>query len=305
MHADRAVSQAEDPMTSPLPTPRCWLFAPGDSPRKIEKAFGSGADAVILDLEDSVSPDRKIEARRTVAEALAEFTHASAQAWVRINALDSGLARDDLDAVMAGRPVGIVLPKSVSVAEVTALGAELAAREPGAGRQNGATRILAITTETPASIFNLQTYGQDTDRLTGLTWGAEDLSTAIGASSARDEGGAYTPLYELARSLCLAGAAAAGVAAIETVYPDFRGLEGLARYLAKARRDGFVGMMAIHPSQVEPIMAAFVPTPEEQAWARQVVDLFTAQPSAGALALNGKMVDRPHLLQARRILNRA
>jgi citrate lyase subunit beta/citryl-CoA lyase len=292
-------------MTGPLATPRCWLFAPGDSPRKIEKAFASGAGAVILDLEDSVLPDRKAEARRTVAQALTRFAQAGAQAWVRINALDSGVARDDLDAVMAGRPIGIVLPKSVSVTDVTALGAELAAREPGAGMENGATRILAITTETPASIFNLQTYGLDTDRLTGLTWGAEDLSTAIGASAARDENGAYTPLYELARSLCLAGAAAAGVAAIETVYPDFRDLDGLTRYLVKARRDGFVGMMAIHPTQVPPIMAAFVPTPEEQAWARQIVELFAAQPGAGALALDGKMIDRPHLLQARRILNRA
>jgi citrate lyase subunit beta/citryl-CoA lyase len=292
-------------MTVPSPTPRCWLFAPGDSPRKIEKAFGSGADAVILDLEDSVSPDRKAEARCTVAEALREFSHAGAQPWVRINALDTGLARDDLDAVMAGRPVGIVLPKSVSVAEVTALGAELAAREPGSGTQAGATRILAITTETPASIFNLQTYGQDTGRLSGLTWGAEDLSTVIGASTARDEDGAFTPLYELARSLCLAGAVAAGVAPIETVYPDFRDLEGLARYLAKARRDGFLGMMAIHPTQVAPIMAAFVPTLEELAWARQVVELFAAHPGAGALALDGKMVDRPHLLQAKRILRGA
>ncbi len=292
-------------MTSLSRTPKCWLFAPGDSPRKIEKAFGSGADAVILDLEDSVSPDHKADARRTVAEALGEFGQAGAQAWVRINALDTSLARDDLDAVMAGRPVGIVLPKSVSVAEVTALGAELAAREPGAGTQAGATRILAITTETPASIFNLQTYGQDTSRLAGLTWGAEDLSTVIGASTARDETGAYTPLYELARSLCLAGAVAAGVAPIETVYPDFRDLDGLARYLVKARRDGFLGMMAIHPTQVAPILAAFIPTPEEQAWARQVVELFAAHPGAGALAIDGKMVDRPHLLQARRILDRA
>jgi citrate lyase subunit beta/citryl-CoA lyase len=289
-------------MSQVLPTPRCWLFAPGDSPRKIEKAFGAGADAVILDLEDSVSPEGKAGARRTVADALAQFAGAGAQAWVRINALDSGLARDDLDAVMAGRPAGIVLPKSVSVAEVTALGADLAVREPGLGLDVGATRILAITTETPASLFNLQTYGQDAGRLSGLTWGAEDLSAAIGASSARDETGAYTPLYELARSLCLAGAAAAGVAPIETVYPDFRDLDGLARYLVKARRDGFVGMMAIHPTQVSSIMTAFVPTPQEQAWARQVVDLFGANPQAGALALNGKMVDRPHLLQAQHIL---
>ena len=291
-------------MTGLPPTPRCWLFAPGDSPRKIEKAFGSGADAVILDLEDSVSPDHKAEARRTVAEALREFGQAGAQAWVRINALDTDLARDDLDAIVAGRPVGIVLPKSVSVAEVTALGAELAAREPAAGTQAGATRILAITTETPASIFNLQTYGQDAGRLSGLTWGAEDLSTVIGASTARDETGAYTPLYELARSLCLAGAVAAGVAPIETVYPEFRDLVGLDRYLIKARRDGFLGMMAIHPTQVQPIMAAFVPTQDEQAWARRIVERFAAHPRAGALALDGKMIDRPHLLQARRILGR-
>jgi citrate lyase subunit beta/citryl-CoA lyase len=168
----------------------------------------------------------------------------------------------------------------------------------------GSIRILPITTETPASLFNLHTYAQEPGRLVGLTWGAEDLSAAIGAATARDEQGAYTPLYELARSLCLAGAVAAGVAPIETVYPDFRDLDGLARYLVKARRDGFVGMMAIHPGQVAAINAAFIPTAEEQAWARRVVDLFAANPGAGALALDGKMVDRPHLVQAEGILRR-
>jgi citrate lyase subunit beta/citryl-CoA lyase len=302
MHADGLAPENSNAMSRRRPTPRCWLFAPGDSPHKIEKAFSSGADAVILDLEDSVSLNGKADARRAVAEALAQFAQAETQAWVRINALDSGLAQDDLNAVVAGRPVGIVLPKSVSVADVTTLGAELTRREMELGFEVGAILILAITTETPASLFNLQTYSQDTGRLCGLTWGAEDLSAAIGASSARDETGAYTPLYELARSLCLAGSAAAGVAPIETVYPNFRDLDGLAHYLAKARRDGFVGMMAIHPGQVSAIMAAFVPTLQEQTWARQVVDLFAASPGAGALSLKGQMVDLPHLLQAQHIL---
>ena len=291
-------------MTQSARTPRCWLFAPGDSAGKIVKAMASGADAVILDLEDSVAADRKADARRTTAEALAQPAPAGVHAWVRINALDTGLALDDLDAVIAASPAGIVLPKSAGVADVQALDAELAMRERRAGLSVGAIRILPITTETPAALFNLHTYVQAPDRLAGLTWGAEDLSAAVGAATARDETGGYTPLYELARSLCLAGAAAAGTAAIETVYPDFRDLDGLTRYLAKARRDGFAGMMAIHPGQVPEILRAFIPTAEEQAWARQVVDLFEADPTAGTLALNGKMIDRPHLLQARRLLDR-
>lgn len=285
-------------------TPRCWLFAPGDNAGKIAKALASGADAVIIDLEDSVAGDHKAEARRTAAEALGQSAPHGVQAWVRINALDSGLALADLDAVAPARPAGVVLPKSASGTDVQTLAAELARREQAAGLAAGSIRILPITTETPAALFNLHSYAHAADRLAGLTWGAEDLSAAIGAATARDETGAYTPLYELARSLCLAGAAAAGTAAIETVYPDFRDLDGLARYLAKARRDGFAGMMAIHPAQVAPIMQAFIPTAEEQAWARQVVALFEANPGVGTLALNGKMIDRPHLIQARRLLDR-
>ena len=291
-------------MTAPARAPRCWLFAPGDSAGKIAKALASGADAVIIDLEDSVAADRKADARRTAAEALAQPIPIGVQAWVRINALDTGLAEADLDAVVAAGPAGIVLPKSAGVGDIQALAGELTAREWAARLTPGAIRILPITTETPEALFNLHTYAQAPDRLAGLTWGAEDLSAAIGAATARDETGGYTPLYELARSLCLAGAAAAGTAAIETVYPDFRDPGGLARYLAKARRDGFDGMMAIHPGQVSMITEAFIPTAEEQEWARQVVELFAANPGAGTLALNGKMVDRPHLLQARRLLDR-
>ena len=292
-------------MTKAVPTPRCWLFAPGDSASKIAKALASGADAVIIDLEDSVAADRKADARRTTAEALAQPVPAGVQAWVRINALDTGLAEADLDAVVAAGPAGIVLPKSAGVIDIQALAGELTAREGAARLTPGAIRILPITTETPAALFNLHTYAQAPDRLAGLTWGAEDLSAAIGASTARDQTGSYTPLYELARSLCLAGAAAAGTAAIETVYPDFRDPVGLANYLAKARRDGFSGMMAIHPGQILMIKEAFIPSAEEQEWARQVIELFEANPGVGTLALNGKMIDRPHLLQARRLLDRA
>jgi citrate lyase subunit beta/citryl-CoA lyase len=292
-------------MTAPARTPRCWLFAPGDSAGKIAKALASGADAVIIDLEDSVAAGHKADARRITAEILGQPVPAGVQAWVRINALDTGLAEADLDAVIAAGPAGIVLPKSASVADVQRLDAELTARERAAGLAVRAIRILPITTETPAALFNLHSYAEAPDRLAGLTWGAEDLSAAIGAATARDETGAYTPLYELARSLCLAGAAAAGTAAVETVYPDFRDLDGLTRYLAKARRDGFAGMMAIHPAQVPAIVRAFIPTADDQAWAQQVVDLFEANPGAGTLAFNGKMIDRPHLVQARRLLDRA
>jgi citrate lyase subunit beta/citryl-CoA lyase len=259
----------------------------------MDKALASGADALILDLEDAVAPAAKPEARRAVREFLG--AHEQAHLWVRINPLDGPEAERDLDAVVAAHPYGIVLPKAEGGASV----AELTRRLTERG--NATAQILAIATETPAAIFQLGTYG-GARRLAGLTWGAEDLPAAIGASTSREEDGRFTPPYELARSLCLFGAAAAGVAPIETVYPAFRDLEGLAAYAARARRDGFVGMMAIHPAQVPVINEAFTPSEAEIAHARAVVAAFEASPGAGALSLEGKMIDRPHLVQAQRIL---
>ena len=286
-------------------TPRSWLFVPGDSPDKIAKAATSGADALILDLEDAVAPARKPLARQTIAAALAAADPDGPRLWVRINPLDSGLADDDLANVVPARPAGVVLPKPQSGADLLALDERLAALEAQAGLPLGQIRILPIATETPAALFHLHTYAGVTPRLAGLTWGAEDLSSAIGALSARAQDGAYTPLYELARSLCLAGAACAGVPAVETVYPPFKDLAGLDAYLARARRDGYRAMMAIHPAQIAPINAAFTPTPAELQHARRVVALFDQNPDAGTLALDGAMLDAPHLAQARTILARA
>lgn len=273
---------------------RSLLFVPGDRPDRMEKALASGADALILDLEDAVAPARKSEARRQVASFLA--SHADAPLWVRINPLDGPEAVRDLAALTDARPAGIVLPKAEGGASV----AVLAERLITIG--NDSAQILAIATETPAAMFQLGSYG-GAARLAGLTWGAEDLPAAIGAATSREPDGRYTAPYELARSLCLFGAAAAGVAPIETVYPAFRDLDGLAAYAARARRDGFVGMMAIHPAQLPVINAAFTPSVEEIAHARAVVDMFAADPDAGALSLDGRMIDRPHLLQAQRILS--
>jgi citrate lyase subunit beta / citryl-CoA lyase len=272
---------------------RSLLFVPGDRPDRMEKALGAGADALILDLEDAVAPERKPEARRAVA-GFCE-AHPDAALWVRVNPLDGAEWERDLDAVLSGRPDGIVLPKAEGAASVDRLAQRLTAMG------NATARIMAIATETPAAIFQLGTY-RGAKRLAGLTWGAEDLPAAIGAATSREPDGRYTPPYELARSLCLFGAAAAGVAPIETVYPAFRDLDGLAAYAARGRRDGFVGMMAIHPAQVPVINAAFTPSAEELAHAEEVVAAFAANPGAGALSLGGRMIDRPHLVQAQRTL---
>ncbi|HXH15351.1 MAG TPA: CoA ester lyase [Sphingomonas sp.] len=272
------------------PRLRSLLFVPGDRPERMVKALGSGADALILDLEDSVAPAGKAAARAHVAAFLAKPR--TVPLFVRINPLDSGLADDDLAAVLATEPDGIMLPKAEGAASLAALDAKL----------SGPILILPIATETPTAIFALGSYRGVTDRLAGLTWGAEDLPAAIGAATSREADGSYTAPYQLARSLTLFGAHAAGVPAIETVYPDFRDLDGLAAYAARGRRDGFTGMMAIHPSQVPVINAAFTPSPEERAHAQAIVDLFAANPGAGALQLDGKMVDAPHLKAAKAVL---
>ena len=275
---------------------RSLLFVPGDRPDRMDKALTSGADALILDLEDAVAPAAKVEARRAVARFLA--ANPSAHLWVRINPLGSPEAERDLEAVLPARPHGIVLPKAEGGASVADLARRLGERG------NATASIIAIATETPAAVFQLGSYGGQ-KRLVGLTWGAEDLPAAVGAATSREADGTFTPPYELARSLCLFGATAAGVAPIETVYPAFRDLEGLRAYAGRGRRDGFTGMLAIHPDQVPVINAAFTPTEAEVAYARLVVAAFEASPGAGALSLEGRMIDRPHLVQAQRILSAA
>lgn len=298
--------------------PRSWLFVPGDSSSKMAKAAGSGADALILDLEDSVAAANKAAARSTVLDFLRQpmqpapmqaspIQPSPIQIWVRINPLGTPHWQLDLEVAVKGGAAGVVLPKSESgeTLRVVAQWLDANATTLDANRAAETLGILPIATETAAALFHLGTYIGVTARLRGLTWGAEDLSAAVGAATAREPDGSYTPLYQLARSLCLAGAAAAGAPPIETVYPDFRDLDGLAAYAARGRRDGFLGMMAIHPAQVAVINAAFSPDPAEIDFARRVVDLFAAHPGAGTLSLDGKMLDAPHLAQARRILQRA
>jgi citrate lyase subunit beta/citryl-CoA lyase len=257
----------------------------------MEKALSVGADALILDLEDAVAPSRKAEARAAVADFLARPDR-SIPLFVRINPLTGGLAEADLTAILPGKPDGLMLPKAEGAASIRALA------------QHTDIPILPIATETPAAIFALGSYAEVKDQLLGLTWGAEDLPAAIGASTAREADGRYTAPIETARSLALFAAHAAGVPAIETVYPAFRDLNGLIFYAARGRRDGFSGMMAIHPDQVAMINAAFTPSKAEIAAAQAIVDAFAAEPDAGVLAVDGRMVDAPHLAQARRLLAR-
>ena len=270
---------------------RSLLFVPGDRPERFVKAAASGADAIILDLEDSVALSRKSVARAAVADYLARPRPVTT--IVRVCPLDSGMTEFDLAAVLTARPDMIMLPKAEGAQSVLRLAAMMG---------EAAVPILPIATETPAAIFQLGSYADVKQHLCGLTWGAEDLPAAIGAVSAREDDGRYTPPYELARSLTLFAAHAAGVPAIDTVFPAIADSEGLAAYAARGRRDGFTGMMAIHPLQVATINAAFTPSDAEIAHARAVVALFRANPALGVAQLNGKMVDRPHLIQAQRLL---
>lgn len=271
---------------------RSLLFVPGDRPDRMEKALGVGADALILDLEDSVSAARKGDAREAVA-AFLRRTRRTIPLFVRINPVGGDLAEADLAAIARARPDAIVQPKAEGAGSIR----QLAARTD--------LPILPIATETPSALFGLGSYGEVRDQLIGLTWGAEDLPAAIGATAAREADGRYTAPIETVRSLALFAAHAAGVPAIETVYPDFRDLEGLAAYAARGARDGFSGMMAIHPDQVTVINRAFTPSDEAIAAARTIVAAFAANPDAGVLAVEGRMVDAPHLTQARRLLERA
>jgi citrate lyase subunit beta/citryl-CoA lyase len=282
---------------------RSWLFAPGDSEKKMGKAIASDADIALLDLEDSVVPERKAEARAMVAEAIAACDN-RARVWVRINPLSGGLTEADLDAIMAAGPGGVFLPKAEGGEDVATLDAMLTAREKSAGIAPGSTRVAALVTETAAAMFTTGTYA-GAPRLVAMSWGAEDLSSELGARVQRGENGEYLPIFELARSLCLLGAVKAGVAPIETVQPEFRDLEALEKRARAVRAQGFRGMLAIHPAQVAPINAAFTPSEEEVSHARAVVQAFADNPGAGTVALDGNMLDRPHLALAERLLAEA
>ena len=282
---------------------RSFLFVPGDSERKLVKAVGCGADALIIDLEDSVDATNRSNARQQTQAFLQQ--QVDADLWVRINPLDTEDALQDLHAVMPSAPHGIVLPKPESADEVKRLSAYLDDLERENDIRSGSTQILPIVTERPAALFKLHEYANETARLAGLTWGAEDLSAAVSASANRDANGHWLPPYELARSLCLFAAAAAVVPAIDTVYTDFRDNERLAKSADNARRDGFSGMLAIHPEQVAIINAAFVPTADEIQRAESIVALFANNEGAGVLQLDGEMIDRPHFVQAQRILDMA
>jgi citrate lyase subunit beta/citryl-CoA lyase len=279
---------------------RSLLFVPADSERKLAHARQSGAEALILDLEDSVVPANRVAARAQARAFLAEASDTGFRRYVRINPLASGVALDDLTAVLPGAPDGILLPKSLPE-HIRTLDHYLTALEAAFGLVPGEVRVIAIATETPAAMFAIAGYAGISQRLEGITWGAEDLAACLGGNNRRLDG-TYDDAYRLARALCLLAAADAGVMPIDTIYTDFRDEAGLAAECAAARRSGFVAKMAIHPAQLSVINRTFSATEEELAWARKVVAVFAENPDAGTIAVEGKMVDRPHLTLARRLL---
>ncbi|NML43352.1 CoA ester lyase [Ramlibacter sp. G-1-2-2] len=286
----------------PIRPARSFLFVPADSERKMAKGADSGADALILDLEDSVAASRTQVARGMALDYLRSRPDRSKQQlWVRVNPLDTEAALLDL-AVAAGAPDGIVLPKVRSAADVVRLSNFLDALEVRDGIARGSIRIMPVATETPQALFTLGSYEGSSSRLAALTWGAEDIAAALGASTNRGADGEYDHVYQLACSLCLAGAHAAGVQPIDTVWTDFKDDAGLAKDSQRARQRGFTGKIAIHPAQVATINAAFTPSADELAWSHKVVDIFASNPGLGTIGLDGKMLDMPHLKQAQRVL---
>jgi citrate lyase subunit beta/citryl-CoA lyase len=286
---------------------RSLLFVPGDDEKKLAKALDAGADALIVDLEDSVAETRKAAARDLAAAFVAEARRGAVRPrlYVRVNPLASGLTEADLDAVVPAGPEGIVLPKCLGGADVQRLGAKLAAREAESNLADGATRIIAIATESARALFGFGSYVGASRRLEGLAWGGEDLSADLGAETNRLPDGAYAGPYALARTLTLVGAVAAGARPIDAVMTNFRELDGLRVEALAARRDGFEAKMAIHPAQVAVINAVFSPSPEALAHARAIVAAFAAAPGAGVVALGGEMLDLPHLKRAKRLLEQA
>jgi citrate lyase subunit beta/citryl-CoA lyase len=275
-----------------MTAPRSWLFVPADSERKIAKALDSEADAIIFDLEDSVAPAQKATAR-DILKCLPKRSNGP-EWWVRVNPLGSEFHKEDLKLIGSAYVHGIVLPKSESGADVTQL-----------AHRTGNIPIHAIVTETAASLFGLLSYRDPKSPLAAMSWGAEDLSAALGASSKNDQGGELSFTFRLARSVCLAGAVAAEVQPVDGVFADFKDQIGLKAEAEAARREGFTGKLAIHPAQVPVINAAFTPSADDVRDAEEIVAAFEAHPDAGVLSVGGKMVDRPHLMQARRVLERA
>lgn len=279
---------------------RSFLFVPGDSARKFESAKKTAADALILDLEDSVAPDQKAAAR-TITRDLLDARKAGQKIYIRVNALDTGLTLGDLAAVMPGRPDGIVLPKCEGAADVNRLALYLDAFEAAFAIELGSTRIVVVATETAKAVLKLHDFEGASPRLWGLMWGAEDLAASLGASRNRTDGRFHGP-FLLARDLCLISAAAAGVVAVDTVFTDIDNLDALKEETIEARRDGFLAKAIIHPKHIDIVNAALTPTDEEIAWSRRVVTAFEANPNAGVVKIDGKMIDKPHLRVALKIL---
>ncbi|ESX98574.1 CoA ester lyase [Mesorhizobium sp. LNJC405B00] len=285
---------------------RSLLFVPGDSKKKLEKGFGAGADVVIVDLEDSVAPQNKATARDIAARFIAGNRQQTSSAiYIRVNDLSTGLTDDDLAALVPVKPDGIMLPKSNSGQDVQQLSVKLRVHEAENGLPDGAIKILPIITETAAGLLAAATYAGASARLAGLTWGAEDLSAAIGAQAARDDNGRYTDVFRLARTMTILAAGAAEVAAIDTVFPAFRDMAAFEAECTEAERDGFTGKMAIHPAQVPVINAAFTPLAEAVQRSQAIVAAFEAAGNPGVVGIDGKMYDRPHLRLAERLLARA
>lgn len=284
---------------------RSLLFVPADSDRKLAKAPQCGADAIVLDLEDAVAADRKEAARAGAAGFLAQRSDGGPAIHVRVNALSSGLLDADLDALIPARPDAIILPKAESGSDVSRVSAMIAAREASAGLSDGATRIVPIATETPGAIFNFGTYKNSSARLAGLAWSSEDLATALGTETYHTNDGGLTDPFRLARSLCLFGAAHAGVPAIDRVFPNFRDNDGFRREAEAAARDGFTAKLAIHPGQVAIINEVFTPSRQAIERAQAIVAAFAADPGAGVIAFDGEMLDVPHLAKAQALLKRA
>ncbi|QSR17339.1 CoA ester lyase [Novosphingobium sp. KA1] len=283
---------------------RSWLFAPGDSEKKMTKAMEGEADIVLIDLEDAVATDAKAAARVMVHDFIKANPEQRGRLWVRVNPLDGPHTLADLVAVMPARPGGIMLPKVYGRQDVETLDRYLEALEVANGIEQGSTPVIVLITETAEAMFHTGDY-KGAPRVVALTWGAEDLADSIGASSNRNADGSYSFTYELARSLTVLGAATAGVTAIETISADFKDLEALKARAEKVRRDGYRGMMAIHPAQVPVINAAFTPTEAEIAEAQEIVDVFAANPGVGAIGWKGGMLDRPYLARAQRLLRQA
>jgi citrate lyase subunit beta / citryl-CoA lyase len=285
---------------------RSLLFVPADGGSKLDKAFASGADAIILDLEDSIAPERKDVARKAALDFLkgANGKKERPRLLVRINGLDTGMTDADLDAVVAGKPDAVVFPKAEGGATVTHLDAKLTAREALAGLPEGTVKILAQTVESAAGLFSAGTYRDCSQRLIGMTWGPEDLSAELGAEASREPDGSLTEPYRIARAMCLYAAAAAKVPAIETIHVNFREPGVLRKDTELARRDGFTGRLAIHPAQVAVINEVFTASAAQIAQAKAIVAAFAAQPGTGTVGIDGKMYDQPHLKRAQALLAR-